>query len=339
MSAVHKNPTIASCGWLQIRYPRRKTSEQRSTGLHYPRFGVGLSSSDAEQAFTYPNLQSLSGEVDGARERAHSVVPSSSASVEQDFRERGQSEASAISRSNAYFKSGVLPFKARKYKGRTQKLSLEKLSTIPFSSLEGHTESLEKFDSAQLMDASRLLLSPRIPGGAGRTADTEISMHDAEAYMLPEFRAIAMDRIKALSRDEPAQIIFEFHGSEGPCGQSENDELAEGCKGRLYTASKALAKAFLDVAAPGSSVQALSIYFREVYDKNRHIPNVNRDLPNVTVPTYYGYKENVVQAAYGPKTGRYKIYKRTIGEWDHDSLSKSDTGRSAAAATLAPDAQ
>lgn len=183
------------------------------------------------------------------------------------------------------------------------------------------------YSNSELMDVARTARSPRNERGE-RTIDTWVSVEDAEAYVFEEAQPGFLETLSKLPTDRPVDVELEFHGSDGSCGASEDDALAEGCKGRLWTFSQTMGAAFSNYAAPGSTMTATAYYLKPMVEKTRKMPKKRLALIGVgslgDIPTYYGYKKGVTQVLYGPdadpntdrtRARSYALYKRVLGEW------------------------
>ncbi|MGZ2749665.1 hypothetical protein [Burkholderia stagnalis] len=156
----------------------------------------------------------------------------------------------------------------------------------------------------------------RVGGQFQRTADTNISKGDAEVYAAHAGVQLGQAMMKNVTGEGPWDVQVEFHGNDGPCGNTEQ----EGCKGRLAKTSATLEKDFQRLAPAGSKFTATSVY--------RNFKETQRGAGDV--PTAYGYRGDKPNAMYGEPGEEYKVMTHTVR-----ATGKPPAGNAAAANTQA----
>ena len=278
--------------------------------------------------------EALSDAAEGAHERSRAFTCSGTSSDREEMhRKRSSTVHSSQSPWMTERSSAVVKSHKGALKGSVDSLPDFLARRSSFDRKE-ETKALENehqfrrmavYSQKELNDPDRARRSPRTQSGA-RTRDTLVSVDDAEALVLQEAQPSFISRLRQLPSDRPLDIRIEFHGSEGSCGASEEDALAEGCKGRVWTFSQTLAQEFLaSQVAPGSTLTAASFYLNPTKEATRNMPKKwHKEFGDKPVNTYYGYKTGVTRVLYGreaepsaPRTeGKsYELNKRVVGEW------------------------
>ncbi|PLZ04359.1 hypothetical protein CY652_01430 [Burkholderia sp. WAC0059] len=130
--------------------------------------------------------------------------------------------------------------------------------------------------------------SPEREGPA--LCDSSLSTHDAEVHTRRAVLQYGEQRFR--NRRNPVEVNIEFHGNEGPCGDSDET----GCKGRLEKTSDA----FAEYLPSGSRITTTAVY------NNRH------PAKRGYIPTHYGYPDGDVDKRYGAAGNGHVLHTHPI---------------------------